>query len=191
MSLQTLSVTTYPIYLPNDTVPVPFGQPLPVTVTDASPGVFTAVGYAPVLNDLVSFSPAAGVALPTGLTVGTIYFVISPSNDTFEISLTAGGSAISISSTTSAVLHIINSAEPVIDLPFKPGYSVVVYNPTASTAVLEGAPDTNTTTTGYPTGPGGYTNIVSVPAYTFSKAVTLDFDWIRVTSGGPLQLLQV
>ena len=33
MSLQTLSVTTYPIYLPNDTVPVPFGQPMAVTVT--------------------------------------------------------------------------------------------------------------------------------------------------------------
>ena len=37
MSLQTLSVTTYPIYLPNDTVPVPFGQPLPVTVWAVSP----------------------------------------------------------------------------------------------------------------------------------------------------------
>ena len=191
MSLQTLSVTTYPIYLPNDTVPVPFGQPLPVTVTDASPGVFTAVGYAPVLNDLVAFSPAAGVALPTGLTAGVIYFVVSPSNDTFEVSATESGTAITTSVTTSAVLHIINSAEPVVDLPFKPGNSVVVYNPTGSTAVLEGAPDLNTTTTGYPTGPGNYTNIVSVAAYSFSVPVTLDFDWIRVTSGGPLQLLQV
>lgn len=190
MSLSTLSVSTYPIYLPNDTAPVPFGQPLPVTCTDASPGVFTAVGYAPVLNDMVAFSPAAGVALPTGLEVGTIYFVVSPSNDTFEVSLTEGGTAITTSVTTSAVLHIINSAEPVVDLPFKPGYSVVVYNPTGSTAVLEGAPDSGTTY-GYPAGPGNYTDIVSVAAYSFSVPVVLNADWIRVTSGGPLSLLQV
>jgi hypothetical protein len=153
--------------------------------------VFTAPGYAPVLNDLVAFSAAAGAALPTGLTAGTIYYVVSPSNDTFEVSATEGGTAISTSVTTSAVLHIINSAEPVVDLPFKPGNSVVVYNPTGSTAVLEGAPDLNTTTTGYPTGPGSYTNIVSVTAYSFSVPVTLSYDWIRVTSGGPLTLLQV
>lgn len=197
MSLSMLEVTTYPIYLPNDTVPVPFGQPMAVTVTDASPGVFTAPGYAPVLNDLVSFSAAAGVALPTGLTAGTIYYVVSPSNDTFEVSETSSGSAISITGTLSAVLHLINSAQPVVDLPFKPGYTVLAVNLTASNTTLEGAPDTNVGNTtgnnvsGYPAGPSSSWTTIGVVDANSMLLVTLDWDWIKCASNGPLYLLQV
>jgi hypothetical protein len=197
MSLSMLEVTSYPIYLPNDTVPVPFGQPLAVTVTDASPGVFTAVGYAPVNGDLVSFSAAAGVALPTGLTVGTIYYVVSASNDTFEISATSGGSAITISGTLSAVLHIINSAQPVVDLPFKPGYTVLALNLGSTGSTLQGAPDTNVGNTtgnnvsGYPAGPSSSWTTMATIAGNSMALVELAYDWIRVGSGDSLYLLQV
>ncbi len=37
-----------------------------------------------------------GAGLPTGLTEGTVYFVVSSATDTFKLSATSGGSAINI-----------------------------------------------------------------------------------------------
>lgn len=66
--MQVLNVTNLPIYLPYDKAPVPFGDPIEgVTCTSASPGVFTAPGYAPTNGDLVALSYTAGGALPGGI----------------------------------------------------------------------------------------------------------------------------
>ena len=53
-------------------------------------------GY--VLDNRVVFWSASGLALPTGLSTGTIYWVISTglTTDSFRVSTTQGGSAVDI-----------------------------------------------------------------------------------------------
>lgn len=64
------------------------------TVTIATPGVFTLNSHGLVAGDIVKFTTSG--ALPTGLTVGTKYYVISGglSTNAFEVSTTLGGSAV-------------------------------------------------------------------------------------------------
>jgi hypothetical protein len=68
------------------------------TITIATPAVFT-VTTAPANGTPVAFSTTG--ALPTGLTAGTIYYVINSSGSTFNVATTVGGSAIATSGTQS------------------------------------------------------------------------------------------
>lgn len=71
------------------------------TVTVASPAVFTSTGHGFVANETVVFSTTG--ALPTGLTAGTVYYIISAglTSDTFEVSTSRGGSAVNTTGTQS------------------------------------------------------------------------------------------
>jgi hypothetical protein len=72
------------------------------TVTIASPGVFTASqNHGLAANDTIIFSTSG--ALPTGITAGTVYYIIAAglSATDFEISATQGGAAINTSGTQS------------------------------------------------------------------------------------------
>ena len=87
--------------------------PLIVTITIASPGVFTAAanfsnGDALVLN-------TTG-ALPTGLVPGTVYYVINSSGTTFNLSTTYGGTAITTSGSQSGTHTISVRGIPVTSL---------------------------------------------------------------------------
>ena len=76
-------------------------SPLPFTVTIASPAVLTASlrnGTAVVLN-------TTG-ALPTGLSVGTVYYVVGSTGTTCNLSATFGGAAINTSGTQSGTQTI-------------------------------------------------------------------------------------
>lgn len=67
-----------------------------VTISVASPGVITwAGGHGLVVGAPVVFSNQGG-ALPTGLTAGTVYYVVAAglTPTTFSVALTPGGSAI-------------------------------------------------------------------------------------------------
>lgn len=68
------------------------------TVTIASPAVFT-VTTAPSNGSLIYFETTG--ALPTGITVGTNYYVINASSTTFQIASTFNGVAINTSGTQS------------------------------------------------------------------------------------------
>jgi len=73
-----------------------------VTVTIAAPGVFTWVAHGLAVGTPVKFSTTG--ALPTGLVAGTTYYVQSaPSADTFTVSATSGGAAITTTGTQSGV----------------------------------------------------------------------------------------
>ena len=75
--------------------------PLAFTVTIASPGVLTVAlrnGTAVVLN-------TTG-ALPTGLSVGTVYYVVGSTGTTCNLSATFGGAAINTSGTQSGTQTI-------------------------------------------------------------------------------------
>lgn len=72
-----------------------------ITVTIASPGVVTWTSHGFTGNEPVSFATTG--ALPTGLTAGTIYYVVTASvtANTFTVSATAGGAAINTSGSQS------------------------------------------------------------------------------------------
>lgn len=72
-----------------------------VTVTIATPGVFTLEDHGFSAGDGVSFTTTG--ALPTGISANTNYFVIASglTDDEFQVSATSGGSAINTSGTQS------------------------------------------------------------------------------------------
>lgn len=73
-----------------------------ISLLDKTPVILTNVGY-----------PSA---LPTGLTVGTTYYVKGTGGLTFNLSLTAGGAAITTSGSQSGTHYILPNAIPVSSL---------------------------------------------------------------------------
>ena len=64
-----------------------------VSVTIAAPGVFTSLGSAVLGNETAVRLTTTG-ALPTGLSVGTTYFIVNYSSGTFNLSATRNGTPI-------------------------------------------------------------------------------------------------
>lgn len=79
------------------------------TISIASPGVVTWTAHGLKANDPVKFTTTG--ALPTGLVANTTYYVVgaSISTNTFQLSATAGGSAINTSGTQSGTHTAINA----------------------------------------------------------------------------------
>lgn len=73
------------------------------TVTIATPGVVTSTAHQLILGDTVVFTTTG--ALPTGITAGITYYVISTglTADAFQFSATSGGSAIDTTGSQSGV----------------------------------------------------------------------------------------
>lgn len=71
------------------------------TVTIANPGVVTATAHGMVAND--TFVPSTTGALPTGMTAGTTYYVLTTdlTANTFKFSTSQGGSAVETTGTQS------------------------------------------------------------------------------------------
>jgi len=70
-----------------------------VTMTIASPCVVTWTAHGLAEDTRISFTTTGG--LPTGLVAGTVYYVLSPATDTFNVAATAGGAAINTSGSQS------------------------------------------------------------------------------------------
>lgn len=92
------------------TIPVKVASPImyfppsaTVTISNASPAVITWNSHGKSIGNTVSFSTTGG--LPTGLVAGTVYYIIAAGfgANAFQVSLTAGGSAINTSSAGSGV----------------------------------------------------------------------------------------
>lgn len=75
----------------------------------SSTSTFLAPGSSYSANQTVVVFANGGATLPGGLTAGTIYYVISPSGDTFQLSTTSGGSAVSISADGAGVITAIST----------------------------------------------------------------------------------
>ena len=104
-----------------------------VTITIAAPGVITWTDHGLSVNDTIRFTTTG--ALPTGLAAGTTYYVktvLSP--NTFTVSASAGGAAITTSGTQSgvqtalvwygtAVVAVANTAVTLASVTV-PGWSV-------------------------------------------------------------------
>jgi len=109
--------------------------PRAVTVTIASPGVFTSVAHGFANGAPVKL--ATNGALPTGLTAGTTYYVVSTATDTFGLSATVGGSAINTSGTQSGT-HTVTRQDGDLNLgaPIYSGQPVVISSWTKTEPVL-------------------------------------------------------
>lgn len=77
-----------------------------VTVTIASPGVFTLNSHGLSVGDVVAFATTG--ALPTGLTANTLYFVKTvPNANTFTVSATPEGSVINTTGSQSGTHTLV------------------------------------------------------------------------------------
>ena len=88
---------------------VPISKVVALTsISNASPAVFTLASHGLVANDALVLSTSSG--LPTGLTVGTVYYVISAglTANAFEVSTTVGGAAVNTSSAGSGTHSMTN-----------------------------------------------------------------------------------
>jgi hypothetical protein len=80
-------------------------SPLQVTISIAAPGVITLpAGFS--FPDGTTFTFTSTGALPTGLTVGQVYFVVSSTGGTFSVSTTIGGAPITTSGSQSGLQFI-------------------------------------------------------------------------------------
>lgn len=79
------------------------------TVTIASPGVFSLTAHGFLLNSIVYFATTG--ALPTGLTAGTAYYIISAglTADAFRVSTSINGSAVNTSGSQSGTHTVTTS----------------------------------------------------------------------------------
>ena len=68
-----------------------------------------APGTSYASNQSVAVFPAAGSSLPSGLTAGVIYFAKSPSGDSFQLSATSGGTAISLSADGAGIIQAVTT----------------------------------------------------------------------------------
>lgn len=66
--------------------------------TASAADLFTCPGHGLTTNDRVAFYPAFGSSLPTGVTEGTLYWVIATglTADAFSVSTTQGGAALDV-----------------------------------------------------------------------------------------------
>ena len=103
---------------------------LPFTVTIASPGVFTYLGAG--LGDNTAVILQTNGALPTGLTAGTVYYVVNSTGITFELAATPGGTAITTTGTQSGTHTISSRGILVSSLAGASDVPVVVNNMTVS-----------------------------------------------------------
>lgn len=78
--------------------------PFTATVAD----VFASPGNGLAVNDRVCFYPVEGSALPVGVTEAQVYFVISVSGDTYQVSTTQGGASIDITAAGDGIAYRVS-----------------------------------------------------------------------------------
>lgn len=103
--------------------------PLTCTITIASPAVVTL--SAVQLTDGTPIRLGSTGALPTGLVVGTLYYVVNASGTTFNLAATAGGTPINTSGSQSGAHTILPNASLLsqwggaTDVPVQQNYILV------------------------------------------------------------------
>jgi len=100
------------------------------TVTIAAPGVFTLAAHGFAINDTVMLETDG--ALPTGLAVDTVYYVVATvATNTFSVSATKGGTAITTSGSQSGIHYLVETSKvpgiPVIHHPYLARHASLPY----------------------------------------------------------------
>jgi hypothetical protein len=109
---EEVSRATYRIITVKDVAPQVqhISPPMTMAEAEADDDILTLGTFSGLANDdQVEIYQAVGDALPTGLSIGTTYHVVSQSGDTCKLSLTQGGAAINI--TVDGVCWIVGKPE--------------------------------------------------------------------------------
>jgi hypothetical protein len=86
----------------------PAGGFTPMAATlDATTDAFTSYAHGLVNTNQVLVYDTMATGLSAGFTEGTIYFVVSATTDTFQLSATSGGAAITVTTAMECVVHRI------------------------------------------------------------------------------------
>ena len=99
-----------------------------VGITIGSPGVFTS---SLSLSNNVAISFVSTGDLPTGLSIGTVYYVVNSSGTTFNVAATAGGTAIVTTGSQSGTHYIssraiaVSSLAEASNVPLKQNYMLI------------------------------------------------------------------
>ena len=83
----------------------PSGATAHTAVALSATDVFNSAAHGFSDDDLVVLNPQLGASLPGGVTSGTAYYIISSSTDTYKISASQGGAAVTISSSGECEVH--------------------------------------------------------------------------------------
>lgn len=78
--------------------------PMEATI-DAATDVFTSFAHGLANTNQVLVYDVMTAGLPTGFTEGTVYFVVSATTDTFQLSATSGGAAITVTTSAEVVVQ--------------------------------------------------------------------------------------
>jgi hypothetical protein len=140
-------------YLEGQTVTDPVGHRLYESLTSGTSSVITMAGGVPGVITWTAHGLAEGTrilfettgALLTGLTAGTVYFVKAPTANTFNVSATAGGSAITLSGTQSGVHTAIADPNKGVDPTTDDGSHWLDIGPTNRWAMFDNVAGTTTT----------------------------------------------
>lgn len=84
------------------------------TVTIASPGVVTATAHGQLNGNRVVLNTTG--QLPTGLQVGTVYYVVGKTTNTFQLAATYGGAAINTTGTQSGTHSVAYRASRPVNV---------------------------------------------------------------------------
>ena len=119
-----------------------------ITITIASPGVITVPAGFSVPNGTAISLTSSG-ALPTGLAVGAVYYVVNSSSNTFQVSATFGGAAINTSGSQSGTQRLSPRGIDLVTLgdnqtPIYQNYMVV--SDTSRFVIVFGTNDYDSTT---------------------------------------------
>lgn len=85
------------------------------SITSANPGVVNKTAHGLNNGDVVTFT-TTGV-LPGTLSINQPYYVVNKATDTFEVSLTSGGTAIDTSSAAGSGTHSYSAADVAVITP--------------------------------------------------------------------------
>lgn len=100
----------------------PLGTVVQGPFTAKADDTITIPGHTLAVNERVAFYPAFGSALPTGLTEGTIYWVITVSGDDITVSTTQGGGAVNITAVGDGVA--IEAAVLAVSIGITPSFGI-------------------------------------------------------------------
>lgn len=106
------------------------------TITIASPAVFTLAAHGLIANSMIYVSTT--IALPTGLAVNTVYYVLATGLTTsaFQVSLTSGGTAVVTSGTQSGTQSVGKVKNASMVGPMTVASGVVVTVPSGARLVI-------------------------------------------------------
>lgn len=100
----------------------PLGTVIQGPFTAKADDTITIPGHSLAVNERVAFYPAFGSSLPTGITEGTIYWVITVSGDDITVSTTQGGGAVNITAVGDGVA--IEAATLAVSIGVTPSFAI-------------------------------------------------------------------